>query len=210
MEQAARSRANTVSGLDKRELLPLVFSEADMNAMLSVRAAFDPLGLCNPGKIVPLLRGCGEAKAVAAMPETDRAWQRHSTSNTSDQRQRTRQCKVIEFDPASAAPLVAQIVGDVEHRRTPVIAQRLPNVHRTDRRTHETRIARTAGVFCQLVARRGPTHKQANLIVNTRRLDQIIEHEPADLIAIAQAGVKLADFNAKLARERTMAATRSA
>ena len=53
-------------GLDKRELLPLVFSEADMNAMLSVRAAFDPLGLCNPGKIIPLLRGCGEAKAVAA------------------------------------------------------------------------------------------------------------------------------------------------
>ena len=69
-------------GLDKRELLPLVFSEADMNAMLSVRAAFDPLGLCNPGKIVPMLRGCGEAKAVAADPETDRARQRRFTSNT--------------------------------------------------------------------------------------------------------------------------------
>src|SRR5215813_10513338 len=52
-------------GLDKRELLPLVFSEADMNAMLSVRAAFDPLGLCNPGKIIPMLRGCGEASAIA-------------------------------------------------------------------------------------------------------------------------------------------------
>src|SRR6478672_10196473 len=52
-------------GLDKRELLPLVFSEADMNAMLSVRAAFDPLNLCNPGKIIPMLRGCGEAKAIA-------------------------------------------------------------------------------------------------------------------------------------------------
>ena len=51
-------------GLDKRELLPLVFSDEDMNAMLRVRAAFDPLGLCNPGKIVPLLRGCGEAKAA--------------------------------------------------------------------------------------------------------------------------------------------------
>src|SRR5215218_9272332 len=53
-------------GLDKRELLPLVFSDADMNAMLRVRAAFDPLGLCNPGKIVPMLRGCGEAKAIAS------------------------------------------------------------------------------------------------------------------------------------------------
>src|SRR5262249_41531448 len=57
-------------GLDKRELLPLVFSDADMDAMLRVRAAFDPLGLCNPGKIVPLLRGCGEAKAIATeVPE---------------------------------------------------------------------------------------------------------------------------------------------
>src|ERR1044072_834369 len=56
-------------GLDKRELLPLVFSEADMNAMLSVRAAFDPLGLCNPGKIVPMLRGCGEAKAATPKEE---------------------------------------------------------------------------------------------------------------------------------------------
>ncbi|HET6852668.1 MAG TPA: FAD-linked oxidase C-terminal domain-containing protein, partial [Pyrinomonadaceae bacterium] len=55
-------------GLDKRELLPLVFSDADMNAMLRVRAAFDPLGLCNPGKIVPLLRGCGEGKAVQTTP----------------------------------------------------------------------------------------------------------------------------------------------
>src|SRR5215470_15614246 len=61
-------------GLDKRELLPLVFSETDMNAMLSVRAAFDPLGLCNPGKIVPMLRGCGEAKAIELhKPELNRA-----------------------------------------------------------------------------------------------------------------------------------------
>ncbi|HEY0762332.1 MAG TPA: FAD-binding oxidoreductase, partial [Pyrinomonadaceae bacterium] len=38
-----------------------------------------------------------------------------------------------------------------------------------------------------------------NLIVNTSRLNQIVEHVPADLIAIAQAGVTLNDFNAKLA-----------
>src|SRR4030095_13026925 len=56
-------------GLDKRELLPLVFSENDMNAMLNVRAAFDPAGLMNPGKIVPMLSGCGEARAVA-LPTT--------------------------------------------------------------------------------------------------------------------------------------------
>jgi FAD/FMN-containing dehydrogenase len=42
-------------------------------------------------------------------------------------------------------------------------------------------------------------NKTANLIVSTLRLNQIIEHEPADLIAIAQAGVTLTNFNAKLA-----------
>jgi FAD/FMN-containing dehydrogenase len=39
----------------------------------------------------------------------------------------------------------------------------------------------------------------ASVTVSTQRLNQIIEHEPADLIAVAQAGVKLTDFNAKLA-----------
>ena len=52
-------------GLDKSSYLPLVFSEDDMDAMLRVRAAFDPSGLCNPGKIIPLPKGCGEARAVA-------------------------------------------------------------------------------------------------------------------------------------------------
>src|SRR5213082_1532938 len=52
-------------GLDKSSYLPLIFSEADMGAMLQVRAAFDPSGLCNPGKIIPMPRGCGEARAVA-------------------------------------------------------------------------------------------------------------------------------------------------
>src|SRR2546426_9428922 len=52
-------------GLDKSSYLPLIFSEDDMDTMLRVRAAFDPSGLCNPGKIIPLPRGCGEARAVA-------------------------------------------------------------------------------------------------------------------------------------------------
>src|SRR2546427_1468121 len=52
-------------GLDKSGYLPLIFSEDDMEAMLAVRAAFDGSGLCNPGKIIPTPRGCGEARAVA-------------------------------------------------------------------------------------------------------------------------------------------------
>src|ERR1043166_2348349 len=52
-------------GLDKSAYLPLIFSEDDMDTMFRVRDAFDPSGLCNPGKIIPMPKGCGEARAVA-------------------------------------------------------------------------------------------------------------------------------------------------
>src|SRR3954471_98700 len=52
-------------GLDKSEYLPLIFSEQDMDTMLRVRAAFDPSGLCNPGKIIPTPRTCSEGRAGA-------------------------------------------------------------------------------------------------------------------------------------------------
>src|SRR5438128_4731727 len=58
-------------GLDKSAYLPLIFSDDDMSAMLQVRGAFDPTGLCNPGKIIPAPRGCGEARAVATQTVTD-------------------------------------------------------------------------------------------------------------------------------------------
>jgi glycolate oxidase subunit GlcD len=43
-------------GLDKIKYMPLAFSEADLDAMARVRAVFDPKGLCNPGKVLPVRR----------------------------------------------------------------------------------------------------------------------------------------------------------
>lgn len=40
-------------GLEKVDLMPLVFSEADLEAMRRVKVLFDPKGRCNPGKILP-------------------------------------------------------------------------------------------------------------------------------------------------------------
>ncbi|MCX6361814.1 MAG: FAD-binding oxidoreductase, partial [Armatimonadetes bacterium] len=40
-------------GVEKRDAMPLMFSDADLAAMRSVKSAFDPAGLCNPGKIIP-------------------------------------------------------------------------------------------------------------------------------------------------------------
>ncbi len=40
-------------GLEKKALMPLVFSEADLAAMRRVRDAFAPANRLNPGKIFP-------------------------------------------------------------------------------------------------------------------------------------------------------------
>jgi glycolate dehydrogenase FAD-linked subunit len=47
-------------GMEKDRLMPLLFSEADLNLMQRVHDAFNPDGLLNPGKIFPSSKGCGE------------------------------------------------------------------------------------------------------------------------------------------------------
>ncbi len=48
-------------GLEKIDYMPLIFTEADLHAMQRVREAFNPRGLCNPGKVLPSRKACGEA-----------------------------------------------------------------------------------------------------------------------------------------------------
>jgi FAD/FMN-containing dehydrogenase len=246
-------------GLDKRELLPLVFSDADMNAMLRVRAAFDPLGLCNPGKIVPLLRGCGEAKVIApevpqqrgqaplpdlfySMPsgieqeskiyhysiqsgieqeskieqysmqsglEQESKIEQYSRQSRIEQESKIEQysrqsgieqeSKIEQVRKRGLPPLsqVAQIVGDAH-----VIAQdgaMIVSPGSAEEISEVLKLASREGWSVLPAGGMTWLKSKADLIVSTQRLDQIIEHEPADLIAIAQAGVRLVDFNAKLA-----------
>jgi glycolate oxidase len=47
-------------GVDKACSMPQMYSETDMAVMLRLRTAFDPAGLCNPGKAFPTPRLCGE------------------------------------------------------------------------------------------------------------------------------------------------------
>jgi FAD/FMN-containing dehydrogenase len=46
-------------GLDKREYMPLIFGEREMQVMCDVRRAFNPDGLANPAKLLPI-RVCRE------------------------------------------------------------------------------------------------------------------------------------------------------
>ena len=47
-------------GEDKKKHMPKMFTDEDMDTMQLLRCAFDPHGLCNPGKIFPTPRLCGE------------------------------------------------------------------------------------------------------------------------------------------------------
>jgi glycolate oxidase len=47
-------------GADKRDYMPRMFSPDDLDVMQQVRDALDPRRLCNPGKVLPTPRLCGE------------------------------------------------------------------------------------------------------------------------------------------------------
>ena len=226
-------------GFDKRELLSLIFSEADMDAMLRVRTAFDPTGLCNPGKIIPMLRGCGEARAIlpatqatsqeagdllgprASRPQTrgaasleevlDDVPERHSHSalcggKAADTAARMR----VPYDPNVAQQQLAQLIGEENVSVSPRLRVSPPPLTVTPGSIAEVcevmKLASSerwavvpAGAMTWLDA--GQPLKRVNVIVSTQRLTRIIEHEPADLVAIAEAGVTLGAFNGALAHK---------
>ncbi len=55
-------------GTDKSRYMPKMFSAADLDTMQLLRCAFDPAGLCNPGKVFPTPRLCGEVPGVRRAP----------------------------------------------------------------------------------------------------------------------------------------------
>jgi glycolate dehydrogenase FAD-linked subunit len=59
-------------GMEKDRLMPLMFSEVELDLMRRIRNTYNPSGLLNPGKIFPSAKGCGEIrsrpKASAEVP----------------------------------------------------------------------------------------------------------------------------------------------
>ena len=47
-------------GVEKRDLMPAMFSETDLNQQQRLKCAFDAKGLLNPGKVFPTLHRCAE------------------------------------------------------------------------------------------------------------------------------------------------------
>ena len=55
-------------GLEKSDFMPLIFSAADLALMRRLKNAFNPTGLCNPGKVFPTKKSCVEVGPVAYRP----------------------------------------------------------------------------------------------------------------------------------------------
>jgi FAD/FMN-containing dehydrogenase len=206
-------------GLDKRDLLPLIFSEKDMETMLQVRSAFDPSGLMNPGKIIPILRGCGEARAVAGMD-----WQNDLSASSdllgpdllgprASRPQRSTNSSLSDkgFDPVIAQQRLEDLVdkenvsSSPDHHFSPssllVTPGSIAEVCEVMKLAASERWTTTpAGAMTWL--RPGDASNASNLIVSTRRLNHISEHEPADLVAFTEAGVTLKNFNGHLSGKR--------
>jgi glycolate oxidase len=51
-------------GVEKRDLMPAMFTETDLDHQMRLKCAFDPQHLLNPGKVFPQLRRCAELGRV--------------------------------------------------------------------------------------------------------------------------------------------------
>ncbi len=51
-------------GIEKRDLMPEMFNEIDLNQQQRIKCAFDAQGLLNPGKVFPTLHRCAELGRV--------------------------------------------------------------------------------------------------------------------------------------------------
>jgi glycolate oxidase subunit GlcD len=240
-------------GLDKSDYLPLIFSTDDMDAMLRVRAAFDPTGLCNPGKIIPTSRSCGEARG-AMTRRGDAEGERRGKAATRESGDKAEPSSVLSdnSDEAMDAIDASQQLAAFPRRRFPAspgVAPQSPTVftrspfntdaaHKALARivgaqhvTASPRLSVVASPSCvavspadaveaceilRLAADEGwtivpagagtwlnagqPLASPGCIVLETNRMRRILEHEPADLVASAEAGLTLAGFNNELRR----------
>jgi glycolate oxidase subunit GlcD len=168
-------------GIDKRKYMPLVYTEDDLRTMHWVKEAFDPAGLCNPGKLLP------EGKPVPLI----------ASPNLSDSTPAPESVEEDVKKALGAKCLVKDTAGfEVEERPTRVVAA--PGSVEELSALLELATSRgwavvPAGGGAWTAA--GEKLHRADLVVSTRRLNAKIEHHPDDLLATVQAGVTLPSLN---------------
>ncbi|MGB8509136.1 MAG: FAD-linked oxidase C-terminal domain-containing protein, partial [Pyrinomonadaceae bacterium] len=219
-------------GLDKSAYLPLIFSPEDLGAMLRVRAAFDPTNLCNPGKIIPLLKGCGEGRVVVSNNrrqqhidgETARAIETAEAGREAVEATHANAPRLMQ--PDSLTTNTTQTPRTSQHGPRPLTIERVGNsladivgpehVETRDESRgafvvspasieEACEVLRVAGMSrFNIVPAGAETWMDAGdplracdsqIVLRTTRMARIVEHEPADLVVTAEAGVTLDALN---------------
>src|SRR5262245_59501070 len=207
-------------GLDKSSYLPLIFSDDDMDVMLRVRAAFDVTGLCNPGKIIPMPRGCGEARAVAThslaeppavssgsaarpAPAVPKSATSARLAERINEVRVTNELKQIA-GPANARKIIDTRMAECVQTRpdknrvmlvSPTGTDELCEVLKFAARETLGVVPAGAGKWLEV----GNQITRADMVLSLRRLTRLVSHEPADLVATAEAGMMLNEFQKQLA-----------
>ncbi len=188
-------------GVDKSRYMPRMFGADDLDTMQLLRCAFDPAGLCNPGKVFPTPRLCGEVPGVRRGPHPlVAAWPDRSIlmgtgpSGTSAAQSIAAQLANTCADLAPATEL--DVVGGRQARyvAAPGSAAETAALLATAAELDLTVVPRGSGSRLDW----GTAPASCDLIVDTRRLDQVIEHAAGDLVVTVQAGVRLDDLAAML------------
>ncbi|UCF21073.1 MAG: FAD-binding protein [Gemmatimonadota bacterium] len=190
-------------GIDKRKYMPLVFSEDDLETMRWVKQAFDPLGLCNPGKVLPDSLAADRLVAAGLSPS------RGPGAGVSDDRGsvRTAAAKTNGVAAEIASQIGAAIIVDdpetfvIDDQPADVVAApstiaELAELMKLASRSGWAVVPAGRGKRLAL----GDPLARADLVVSTRRLNGSVDHQPQDLLATALAGTTLGQLNAALAR----------
>ncbi len=172
-------------GLDKRKYMTLVYSDDDCQAMGWVKNAFDPRGLCNPGKLLPEESTGRPAEAPGLAPTMP------SPKDVASDVGSELGPKCLIKDGAAF-----QINGE----RAAVVAA----PESVEELSELMKLATDRGWAVVPAGQggwlaNGERMRRADLVISTRRLKADVEHSPDDLLATAQAGVSLSSLNSTLA-----------
>lgn len=194
-------------GAEKQEYLPLLFAEADLQAMAAVYAAFNPSDRLNPGKIFPaamrpleLARQHRERLAAGRLETSDSPEQ----SLLSNLQSRLGAEHVLAGEHAQSyaaqgvVPDLVALPGTIDELSATMAA-----CHRAGAIV----VPWGGGTAQGLGARGWGLETQAprpSVVISTRRLKRVVKYEPDDLTIGVEAGMTLAELQAILAEHGQM------
>ena len=196
-------------GIEKRDLMPEMFSEIDLNQQQRLKCAFDAQGLLNPGKVFPTLHRCAELGRMhvhggrLAFPEF-RGFERWSSPIFQSSYPAKAGYPVRRAVDASSSALA--ITGSsavrIATRRTMTRARKCNAVDTLKVRDAKDveEVVRAAIASEQPLEIIGHGTKRAighpmatNAVLDLSALNAVSAYEPNELIITVQAGAPLAD-----------------